>query len=222
MAAKPLDINRPDLIERYLAGESEYALAQEAGVGRYAFRSYLTRNNIDARSVSEANILRMQALTPNQRRANTEAAHRARRGQKDSLATLEKRAASHAQSGIRIGRWEKELADELVSRGVPVIPQLAVSKYNIDLACGDVAVEVHSAPGVPHKRERLRERIEYLADHQWHSVYVMAYFGLTFPDVTDNMVSLLDVLQGNPPTPGEYWVVRRSGEFYTVPCHDGD
>ena len=67
---------------------------------------------------------------------------------------------------------EVQLTGMLQQRGVECKPQFPVGKYNIDIACGSVAVEVHRHSGQPHRRPILRERIEYLINNGWSVMYV--------------------------------------------------
>lgn len=223
MSLPPFAPDHPeDWIKRYLAGESENRLARESGRSRIAFRSFLLRHGVEPRSYTEANRLLATARTPEQRRSYASAAQAARRGQQDSMSTREARARSNEITGHRIGRWEKELTDELIGRGLPVRPQQAVGPYNLDLGIRPVAVEVHSESTMPHRITRHRERLEYLINREWLVVYVLAAGGsLSLSLVANQIVALCELAQGMPPGQSQYWVIRRTGELSTLSL-DGD
>ena len=106
--------------------------------------------------------------------------------------------------------------DAIIDRGLHAIPQHPVRGYNIDIAVGTLAVEVHSETSYPHQSgvvARRYERIKYLADRGWHSIYVMSRNGLLVGPVTDEVVALLDLAERDPSAVGEYRVVRGSGEL---------
>jgi len=177
---------------RYLAGESEYALAAQAGVSTGAFARFLVAAGIPRRSCREANTLRMARMTAAERQANTAAAHTASRGHSRSQESLAATAVTRQRIGFGIGRWEHAVARELAARGLQVIAQLPVRGYNIDIAVWPLAVEIHSGAGHPHE-SRYRERIEYLADRGWHQVYVTFRHGrFDVQAVCDHVVTLLD------------------------------
>lgn len=201
---------------RYAAGESEYRLAGEAGVGTKAFGRFLERNGVARRGCRAANTLRMARLTAPERAALTAAANAASLGSTRSEDQLARTAQARERTGFGTGRWEREVAAELTARGLQVRPQLAVRGYNIDIAVWPLAVEIHSGAGYPHE-SRYRERIEYLADRGWHSLYVTFTAGRFYvPVVCDQVVTVLELAQRHPPVRGEYWVVRGSRQLPAI------
>lgn len=207
-------------IKAYLSGQSEQSLAQEVGVGRGAIRTFLIKHGVQPRDRSAALTTRMANATPDERQAWSAAAHKAVRGKKRTVTELTKRAATKERSTHWIGRWEQELADELIRRRLPIATQKAVGPYNIDIALGHLAVEVHSNGSHPHTRDG--QRIVYLTNRQWLVVYVHTYGGVNIPVVADYLCALHEETQRNPTLIGEYRVVRGSGEILPFSRRDLD
>jgi hypothetical protein len=204
------------LVERYVTGESEFSIAKSCGVSTNAVRTFLERSGVQRRGSGAANALRMSRMTPEQRAANAAAANAASRGRERSEDELVRTALTRQKIGFGIGRWEQAVAGELTRRGIEVTPQLAVHGYNIDVAAWPLAVEVHSGGGYPDPA-RYRERVVYLADQGWHSVYVTYVHGrFHVPVVCDQVVSLLKRAERRPPVRGEYWVIRGSSQLPSI------
>lgn len=210
--------NPDDVIRRYLAGESEKALAEAYGVGRTAVRGLLERTGTAVRGRGDAMLTRMAQTSPEERAHLTAAANAAVLGSSRSEEDMIRRAlaAEHGAYSNRVGRWENEIAAELTRRGYTSIPQKAIGRYNVDIAIEPVAVEVHSAPAYPHTLPRHVERIKYLADRGWPSVYVMATGVVRLGPVCDQLVTFLELAEGNPAALGQYRVVRSSGQLLAL------
>ena len=220
MPKKWVPTDGPALIARYEAGESVKALAQEEGVSRMPLRRYLERSGVTLRGIGEANEAQALRMTPEARKLRAEAAQRARRGQRDTPLTLERRALALQTNGARIGRSEAELETALKQRGFDTIPQLAVGRYNIDIAVGSVAVEVHSNGSLPHRLRRHRERVQELAGVGWHLVYVMGYPEMNLNAVTDEVEAHLHAVERDPDGTSRYVLVRRTGGLYPTTYDD--
>lgn len=204
------------IVKRYIAGESENALAKAYGVSRTMIRTRLIRSGITIRSYSAANLLKASQMTPEERKANSAAAHAAVKGMKHTWEQLCCRAQS--REGTQGNRSEAELLLErwLIERGIPVIPQKAVGKYNVDLGAFPVAVEVFG--GGWHFYKDHVERFNYLFDRGWHIVivYVNGRLSVLTPGAADYIVSFFQQATSNPTAPREYRVIWGEGKLYAA------
>lgn len=213
MTGKRLDLDIDDLVKRYLAGESEKAIAQHLGVSRTAIRPRLIERGIEIRDRSAAMRQRMSLLTPQQRSLLTTAAHQARRGQVDSMETLSARALHNERTGRLTGAGEKALLKLLRKQGFSTKPQHAVGPYNIDIAVWPVAVEVHISPRHPIAIARHRKRVEYLANQGWHSLYVwVSRAEYIEPACVAEVIAHIERAQADPASIREHRVIRGRGQ----------
>lgn len=225
MGIKRLDIDTSDLVRRYLAGESEKALSVAFKIARTAIRPRLLSAGVKPRGRSDANRLRLQRATKDQRMKWTEAAHSAWRGMKKTPESLEKAAAARQQQGGCGSELERVLLDLLRDRGLDPIPQQAVGPYSCDLGAYPVAVEVlggnwHSTG---RRHERIRRRTRYLMDRGWSVLMICVDNRRGMPisgQTADYVISYLETVRRNPTHRPEYRVVRSTGK--TVSCGSVD
>ena len=147
--------NLDDLLNRYVAGESENKLAREAGVSRPAFRLRLHKRGITPRSQSDAELAKWASMTAEQRAAQVAAAHEATKGRSVSWDELCRHAIGREQKRAYVVPTETELAAQLRKAGLDVTQQKAVGPYNIDVA-------VNSR----HRRGDLRRKLALLRTTQ--------------------------------------------------------
>lgn len=202
------------IVDRYLAGESENALAKAYGVDRGVIRRRLLKHGVEIRGYSAANILKASRETPEERQANSAAAHAAVKGMKHTWEQLCRRA--QGKEGTQGNRSEAELLLEkwLIERGVQVIPQQAIGKYNVDLGTYPVAVEIFG--GGWHFYKNHIERFNYLFDQGWNIVivYVNGRKSVLTPGAADYIVSFLQETARNPTMPRQYRVIWGEGKVY--------
>lgn len=211
-----------DIIKAYSSGQSEKSVASDYGVSRGAIRYVLSKNSVPIRGRSDSMLVRMSRLTPEERKANALAANAAKRGLPNTDAQQRRVALTNYHTGRRIGRWEKELTHELVSRGLSADPQFPVDRYNVDIAIPPIAVEVHTQYARPYYHLRDRNRIKYLCDTGWTMVYVLAGRTMNIPLVADEIVTFREEVQRDPSLVGEYRMIRGSGEFLAFSRADLD
>jgi hypothetical protein len=99
-----------NLLKRYRSGESEQQLAQSYGVGRSIIRRILTENGVQPRGIGEAQLLRMQRLSPEERQALAAAAHAAVRGTKQSVEHRESIARTNSTRFNNVSKIEMVIA----------------------------------------------------------------------------------------------------------------
>jgi very-short-patch-repair endonuclease len=210
-----INIDLDDLVSRYESGQSVNSLAKFHNVSRRAIMRRLVLRGVTLRNQSQSEAAKWSLMTEAQRANQVRKAHDAVRGKRRSDAEMELRAAVKSR---RIGAGETELIELLSARGIHPEGQRPVGRYNIDIACGDVAVEIHRTSGHPMKIARIRDRVENLFSRGYVSLYVWLR-PWEFPtDVTaDHVVSLLQLFSRSPTEFGKYRVIRADGYDQTTP-----
>lgn len=206
-----LDVD--DLVRRYLSGESEKAIADDLGVGRPTIRRRLLAAGITPRGRGEAMSVRMANTSPDERKRLASAANTARRGSKASADELARKAVTAERTLQKIRNGEIGLAALLSTRGVRPDLQKACGPYNIDIALAPIAVEVHVSTTHPMRSARQRERVVYLADRGWRTLYVWLRPGTEASDAAaDEVIAHVERAQADPASVREYRVIRGTGE----------
>ncbi len=198
----------PDLdqhIQRYVAGTSATQLAREIGVSDWLFRQRLRERGIAIRS-------------PQQYPAHTDAAHEARRGQRDSEATKIARAETRKMRGLGTSAHEDRFAELLDQRHVRYERQTVVRYYNVDFTIDEAAIAVEIVGGgyTPRRRAARQQRLDDLLNRGWHVLDVRV---LGHPELlagaADYVVALMDITGRDPSAAREYRVVRADGQPIT-------
>lgn len=214
MTRKIIISNLDNLLDRYIAGESENSLAKEAGVCRSTFRSRLLENGINPRGQSEAESVKWERMSAEQRKQQVAAAHEAARGREVPFEELCLRAKMRegnmaynvSKSEVKLGRWLKEL-------GINVIHNFAVGPYNCDIGTGAIIVEVWG--GNWHPKPIDVKRTKYILDAGF-SVLIIDIDKHRFPIsyiVTEYVVTLDKLARSNPAGRRQYWMIRGNGEL---------
>lgn len=227
MAHKLADTDTKDLIGRYLAGESENALAKSFGFSRQVVRRILRQGGIERRGRSEAEALKWARMSPDQRASQVAAAHEATRGSTKSFDSLCRAALSRQRLQSHATDAEWEFARLLANRGLATIPQQAIGAYNCDLGAFPVAVEIFGGNWHWHGRHLARtpERIRYMLDSGWHVLMVHAWPDAGYPlgdEVADHVVAYVEAARRDPAARREYRVIRGAGEILASGSADDD
>ena len=148
-----------EIATRYLAGESENALAKSFGVSRTAIRLRLESECITRRDKTTANRLLSQQTPIEEHHRRIKIAQEASRGRKQPIEHRIKIAKTRQENCTNASEAEYILADWLRLRGLDVIQQQAIGPYNIDLGIHPIAVEVfggawHAGKSTHQKRSR--------------------------------------------------------------------
>ena len=217
-------ILQADVVARFSAGRSVKAIASEMGVSRPLVQQTLLDAGIAPRNRSEGMHARMAETDSARRKELASAANVARRGTKVSDAEGRLKAIRKCETGSKIGEAEADLVRALQARGLDAKPQHPVGPYNIDIMCGDVAVEVHSQTDWPHSSAVSRKRIEYLLNLGLNVLYVLCVVQRggaqarsrsvepPTPAGTDEIIAFVQQSERDPAFRREYRVIRRSGE----------
>ena len=222
MSFKYTSLDTDDIINKYLAGKSIKQLASDNGFSRQVIYRILRENNVHIRGCSESMYVRMANTSPEERRRLASAAHEAKRGYINSPETLHKMALAKKK---RIGQFEKEFCDALTKAGIPIIPQEPFLAYNLDIGCGDIAVEIHrqmSTPLCTSKKEFMKIMNCLHAGKSMLYVWIPVWKDTVTPECYEKVVSIVKEFRRNPPARAKYWVVWRTGEVRATGTFDFD
>lgn len=220
-----INLNETQICEMFNNGVSVNALAKHFSVDRNVIRHRLKKNGVVLRSQSESMLVRMAQTSIEDRKKLVAKANETVRNLPKEFhhENACKQAVSKQRTGSKIGMLESVFMNTLSNVGLNPIAQLAVGPYNIDIACGSVAIEVHNTTANPNSIPRLQERIKYLLKRGWHVIYVKINRRAQLEQITlDQIVSICEIASRNPSIRCEYWMVRCTGETVAIACLDGD
>lgn len=205
-------IDVADLARRYLAGESEKALAESLGVSRTPIRRLLLKAGVEPRNRSAGMYVRMARTGPEERARLTEAAHAAARGRTIPFDELCRNALGTQSSVANISAYEYRLCDLLAERGVAYTQQRAYGPYNVDVTVGRVAVEILG--GNWHASKSHGQRIRYLLDSGVDVLYIWSTGDFKIgPGAAEHVIAFAEEASGNPTSGGRYRVIRGNGQL---------
>lgn len=171
MANRRNDLDEREIARRYEAGETEQVIARSLSVSRNVIARVLSAQGVTRRTMSESHLLRARNQTPEQRRAQSQAAHDAVRGVSRPIEELERKAQTNQKKLVNVSETENVVRDALERLGVAVVPQKAIGKYNVDLCIGDsLAVEILGGHWHSHKSHG--DRVRFLLDEGFTVAYV--------------------------------------------------
>jgi very-short-patch-repair endonuclease len=202
-----------DITARYLAGESENALAHAFGVDRSTIKRRLKVASTQRRSNTIANRL-LRSQTPRavllQRISK---AQEATRGRKQTIAHREKIAATREVRLSNVSAAEILLCGWLAERGIASVPQKAVGPYNLDVGASPIAIEVFGGNWHASKANHIK-RARYLFNAGWHLVVIWVHgtkSPLT-PECADYIVAFLQEARSHPSMIRQYRVLLGGGQ----------
>lgn len=214
------DFDIDDLINRYLSGESCKSLANSFGFSRQVVYRVLRDAKITPRNRSQAMFVRMQQTPIEERKRLAHAANEAKRGLANTPEMLHKRAIAGKRF---IGAFEHEFIEALEQSGIETYPQQPFLSYNLDIGCGNVAVEIHTQVASPVSKNFIKKLVECV-NSGMNMIYV--WISPRHMNVTDacynKVISLVQSCRANPPAITQYWVVRGTGEIYATGSFDID
>lgn len=197
------------ILTMYKAGHGTTAIAAHLGASRHSasnVRDVLIRNGADVRSRGQATSVRMSKLDPVQRNSLVAPA-RSKRMRNMVLAAAS--GARHAAFGF----GEEEVFKLLSGAGFPAIRQVVVdNNYLIDIAVGNLAVEIKTRSAEAHITKLKADRFEKLRESGYALVFVVVNHIPTLRRHANDLIAAIDAAHRNPPTGREYWVIRCSLE----------
>lgn len=209
-----------DIIEfhkAYMSGESTCDIAKRIGCHSSTLRNRFHRMGLPVRDSSESKIVLNAQLSAEARTSRASAAHDAVRGKKHSFEQLCRRAIGVEAAPHNMPSTEQAIYNSLLERGLFIIPQKAVGKYNLDFAVnGTVAVEIYGggwhAKG-SHAR-RHEERTRYILDAGFHVVIIWTHqlYDARVGAINE-IISLLEQTSSNPTMLRQYRVIWCNGDI---------
>lgn len=227
------------LIEMYVSGENMREIGHFFGISNVSVSDYLRRANVPARprhhglqaglDAMDPDVLRAkrsaarkrqwEKMTPEQRRKQVCAAHKAWKGSHHTAKSKRKIALAKARRAESDSVYEQQIAQWLLERGIKFRQQTAVGHYNVDFTINNVAIEFTS--GWAYKdviAKRWQERFKYILDSGWHLYIIWHNTSLKsrpslLPVVCDNLITWCEFIQSSPPIDRQYRVVGSSGEI---------
>ncbi len=211
--------NPDDVISAYLAGASVKSLASTYNISRDVIRKFLVEMGHPVRNRSEAMYVRMRNTTREERLKLSEKAHDAIRGKKREPSELDKRAKTRQATMQYVGNGEVELMVLLKGRGLNCIPQLAVKRFNIDIAVENVAVELVISKANPLcLRHNIAKAIE-LCNIGWNVIFLWLRDASLITEVqADYIASYCKQSSLDPSLRGEYRVIDCNSELRAFGC----
>jgi transposase-like protein len=161
-----------EVIQLYASGNSVKAIATQLDVDRNVIHRLLLRAGIKPRNRSESMYLRMSKATEYERQQLSDAAHKAVKGKLKGEVELHNRALGYQRTCCKQGGGEEIFAKWLKARGLKPTMQLAVGRYNLDVACHPLDIEIHISATNPLKSKHLLERSQYLNSQGWSVLFV--------------------------------------------------
>ena len=159
-----------EIIERYVQGTSENAIAKQYKVSRGTIRQRLVESRVHIRTQSEAEKLKWTYMTLEQREHQIKAYHDKIRGDKRSHESLVKRAKT-IQAYCRLSPLEKLIWKMFELNNVEVVPLYAVDIFNVDFAIPKKKVAFEVNTGNWHKSPRKiaqdAKKAKYLESQGW-------------------------------------------------------
>jgi len=212
------DIPINEVLDLYNSGNSEFFISNKFNASRNVIRRILIDNKITIRNGSKANLARFSKTTKEERIEITKKANDAIRNMPQSfhIESSKKQAISKEKSKSKIGLFEDLFFNRFKELGFNPVWQKAFHVYNIDIAVGNVAVEIHINSSNPHTYPIYRKRIEYLTNSGWNVIYIKITQNGLNATCIDKICKIVDLHSRNPSIIGKYWMFRGTGEFVTV------
>lgn len=211
------DLPVNEIMTRYLAGESENALAYAFGTNRNVIRLRLTKMGVTIRGNTEANQL-LAAQTPiEEHHRRIKIAQAAVMGSTRPFVELCDRARRKEISAAHATDEERQLASWLNERGIETTLQKAIGPYNCDIAAYSVAVEIFGGNFHAYGRHiaRFSERSNYILNNGWAMLIIWCnkQGGPVTIAAADCVVSFLEETRRDPSLIGKYRMIWGNGKM---------
>lgn len=211
------------MVTMYQNGESENAVAKHFNISRNVIRRQLERFGIEPRTQSEAESLKWSKMTEEQRKLQTVGAHESVKGvPRSDIAKIHlAQARERIKYDYLIGPGETTFIEQLNNRGINHIHQKAVKFYNVDIAIGNVAVELTS-DGNRYSSFNPKEikRAKNLLECGFHTLAVQFDTEETLVACTDDIIDTVNEMSSLESFVSQYWVVSCRSQDYTIVKND--
>lgn len=220
---KKFDLNVRNIADLYVSGIPEYIIAKRFKVDRGTIRKRLIEARVPIRDCKAACILRMNNMTADEKKRITKNAHDAVRGVKRPDKECLEKAITRQKTLQYVGAGEKEILSWLECKGEKCVPQLAVHRYNIDIGCAPVAVEISVNWCNPLFQPHNRKKIMYLCNHGWAVIFVLVpEKRFICEPQADYIHAFIQSVRRNPSLIGEYRVIGREAKVKAIMRFDGE
>ena len=207
---------------RYEAGESVLAMSDALGMTRRTIGVCLHELGLKPRTASEANVLRMARLSHRERRRLAAAANEKARTHAYAFKSSRYRAIQRqaGTSGVKVGKYERDIGEMLADAGIEAIPQWAIHVYNVDffIPASRIAVEVYVSTARPVLSANTARKTMDLLCRGYCVLAVWFKSGGCGPvrETREQLVTQLNSLRPLPSGLGQYRVVRGYGDVDPV------
>src|SRR5574343_228661 len=227
MTVKFKNCDFSNLIKMYQSGMSCNQLSNLSGIPRITLNRHFSKHGVVLRSQSDSEKLKWSKMTNEQRAKQVKKAHDKVRGSKHSTETKIKSAKSFYQNALRIGLFEKEIADILKCYFHGVEQQFPVDIYNVDIAIPSrsIAIEIQTNNASSLTTELCQQRIKKLADSGFFIIYVVCNTKFRINTfnifmVTKKIISLITFSSLDKSVFGKYVMI--GGDGYDFPSNRYD
>jgi DNA-binding protein Fis len=213
------DLPIEEIKAMYEGGHSENAVAKHFGVDRGTIRKRLLNAGVSPRTQSEAEQLKWSKMDQQTRANQVKKAHDSIRGRPKTMSS--KIAFAKTRERLKydhlIGHGEIEFIEFLRNKGVGLVHQKAIQCYNVDIAIGNIAVELAAGcgrytmfnPKEINRAEKLLERGYHVVAVEFDSVH-------TLIQCAEEVFSYIKEAGRLKPVDREYWVIRCRAKDYTI------
>lgn len=224
MRDRRIPLNESEVVKLYGAGTSENQLAKQFNVSRNVIRRVLTENNAHIRNQSESESVKWANMTNEQRINQVKRAHDTVRNlPKSFFADMAVKQAKTKEATLsKVGALEAEFIEALGHEFEVVTPQKAVGPYNIDIAIGNTAIEVHINTSHPHSHPYYTKRIVKLLKAGYNVIYIKIGSQAFVHRAAKQICALINATQWDKSNIRQYWMIRGTGELVTVGRLNGD
>lgn len=212
-----------EIVARYLAGESENALAHAYGVSRSVVAARLRAAGVERRDMTTANRMIQARRSPEERKRGIMAAQAAQRGRKHTLEFRSKIALTRQLRRTHVSPAEELLTLWLRERlpECQIVPQYAIGPYNVDVgivAERPIAVEIFGGAWHAQFKRRNPDRLRYLLDAGWNLIIIWVHiqrWPLSLA-AADYVASFAQQASGDPAVGSQYRVIWGDGQEVPV------
>lgn len=222
-----LNIDTNSIISAYKSGESELSISKRLGFSRNVIRNRLVSNGIEIRDGSEANFLRFQNYSKEQRHDIVKKAQSVwiKQVKQRTPDIMKKVARARCK---RIGLGERYMCETLTENGINYTTKKACGIYNIDITIGTIAVEIARYRIKSGKSKRFGERFKYISDHGYTFIYISFMNMRQLIAQIDNIIRIIKETDSLPPSKRKNLVIRccsncssrfrnNKGQFASIP-----
>jgi len=220
---RKLDLPIEEIKAMYESGHSENAVAKHFGADRGTIRKRLLKAGVSPRTQSEAEELKWSKMDQQSRANQVKSAHDSIRGVPKSMKArvVNANTRERLKYDHLIGFGELEFVELLRNKGISFVHQKAVQTYNVDIAIGNIAVELTGGCGryTMFNPKEINRAVKLL-ESGYHVVAVEFDSVDTLIHCAEDVLSYINEAGRLKPVDREYWVIRCRAKDYTIVTND--